>query len=113
MFGRVHNTCTTCRQEIDDTCTTCRQEIDDIDIDEVIESKIIACQQENGECMKSTSRKLRKQYGDEHVTRILRRLTTRRYRANKYPTKAIMNIVGNLTKRSNGLTTQSSSMDSL
>ena len=52
-----------------------------------IESEIKACQRENGECMKSTSRNLRERYNDEVVTRVLRRLSVRKYRDNKYQEK--------------------------
>ena len=82
MFGRIHN-----------TYTTRTQDVDNIDIDEVIEDRIKACQMENGRCMTSTSNKLREKYGDEQVTRILRRLRTRRYRGNKYQEKGTNEIM--------------------
>ncbi len=97
MFGRT-----------DKTHTTHGQLTDNNDIDEVIESKIKACQRENGRCMTSTSSRLREKYGYDNVNRVLSRLNKRRYRGNKYQEKGIneiMNIVENLTKRSNGLTT--------
>jgi len=90
MFGRIHNTCTTCRQDVDNTLH-----------DDEIESTIKACQRENGECMKSTSGRLRQKYNDQAVTRVLNRLRTRRYRGNKYQEKGInqiMNILEILTK---------------
>ena len=37
--------------------------------------------------MKSTSRNLQEMYNDEAVTRVLRRLSVRRYRGNKYQEK--------------------------
>jgi len=91
MFGRIHNTYTTRTQSVDKA----------LHHDE-IESKIKACQRENGECMKSTSRNLRKKYGDYEVTKALNRLRTRRYRGNKYQEKGIdqiMNILENLTTK--------------
>ena len=54
------------------------------DIDEVIETKIKACQRENGRCMTSTSNRLREKYGYDNVNRVLSRLNKRRTRGNKY-----------------------------
>ena len=94
MFGRT-----------DKTHTTHGQLTDNNDIDEVIESKIKACQRENGRCMTSTSNRLREKYGYVHVNRVLSRLNKRRYRGNKYQEKGIneiYNIVENLaTKKVN------------
>jgi hypothetical protein len=73
MFKRLHKTSTERRQLIDDT-----------NIDEVIETKIKACQRENGRCMVSTSSRLRKKYGDDKISRVLSRLSARKYRYNKY-----------------------------
>ena len=73
MFGLTDNSTTERTQLIDDTTE-----------DEVIESKIKECQRENGRCMVSTSRRLRIFYGDEKVSRILRRLSRRRERGNSY-----------------------------
>jgi hypothetical protein len=69
-----------------------------VDNDELIEAKIKECQRENGQCMISTSRRLRKQFGDKQVDTILRRLSARRYRGNKYQEKGI-NEISNLLKR--------------
>ena len=94
MFGRT-----------DKTHTTHGQLTDNNDIDEVIESKIKACQRENGRCMTSTSNRLREKYGYVHVNRVLSRLNKRRTRGNKYQEKGIneiYNIVENLaTKKVN------------
>ena len=71
------------------------------DIDEIIENKIKACQQENGRCMGATSKRLREIAEDEHVTRVIKRLNKRKQRGNKYQEKGInqiMNILENLTK---------------
>ena len=68
-------------RRVDKTTTQRRQNIDN---DEVIETKIKKCQRENGQCMVSTSRRLRKQFGDKQVDTILRRLSQRRYRGNQY-----------------------------
>ena len=73
MFGSRHRTTTERRQLVDDTTD-----------DEEIETKIKSCQRENGRCMVSTSRRLRIFYGDEKVSRILRRLSRRRERGNQY-----------------------------
>ena len=96
MFGRMHKTTTEHRQNID--------------IDEEIEAKIKDCQRENGKCMVSTSRRLRKKYGDDKVNRVLSRLSARRYRGNKYQEKGIdeiLNLLKGLTKTSDRMTTQS------
>ncbi|KAF6248893.1 hypothetical protein HX858_06835 [Marine Group I thaumarchaeote] len=72
------------------------------DNDEVIESKIMACQRENGHCMVTTSRRLRQKYSDEEVSRVLNRLKKRRQRGNKYQEKGIdqiMNILENFTTK--------------
>ena len=82
MFRRTHRTTTERIQLVDDTTE-----------DEVIESKIKECQRENGRCMVSTSRRLRIFYGDEKVNRILRRLSARRYRGNKYQQQELGHIV--------------------
>ena len=61
--------------------------------------------------MKSTSRNLREKFSDEQVTRVLRRLSTRRYRGNKYQQKGInqiTNLFEKLTKTNDRMTTQSS-----
>ena len=79
MFERLRNT------TIEDT-----QNIDD---DEVIEAKIKECQRENGRCMVSTSSRLKKKYGHYKVNLVLRRLSARRYRGNKYQEKGINEIV--------------------
>ena len=68
----------------DKTTTERTQLIDETTEDEVIEAKIKECQRENGRCMVSTSRRLRIFYGDEKVSRILRRLSARRARGNQY-----------------------------
>jgi hypothetical protein len=96
---------------MDNSCTTQGQLMDNSDIDDEIESKIKACQMENGRCMTSTSNKLREKYGYDHVNRVLERLNKRRYRGNKYQEKGInqiMNILENLTKTNDRMTTQSS-----
>jgi hypothetical protein len=71
-------------KRLDKTKTEHRQLIDNANIDEVIETKIKECQRENGRCMVSTSSRLRKKYGDDKVSRVLSRLTQRRYRGNRY-----------------------------
>ena len=94
MFGRGDKEETT----EDKTETT----EDSMSIDEAIETKIKACQQENGRCMGATSRNLRERYGDRQVTRVIRRLNKRKQRGNKYQEKGInqiMNIVENLTTK--------------
>lgn len=76
MFGINHKTITTHTQLENNSI-----------IDEVIESKIKACQQENGRCMTSTSNRLREKYGYDHVNRVLNQLNRRRERGNKYQEK--------------------------
>ena len=76
MFGRVDETTRKPLQRIDNTLQ-----------EKIIETEIKECQQENGECMKSTSRNLQEMYNDEAVTRVLRRLSVRKYRDNKYQEK--------------------------
>ena len=91
MFGRTDKTTTERTQLIDETTE-----------DEVIEAKIKECQRENGKCMVSTSRRLKKKYGDEKVNRILRRLSRRRERGNKYQenqSNEIMNLLLQLTNK--------------
>ena len=112
MFGRGHNDETTIRQQE----TTGDNMRVTISIDEVIESKIKNCQRENGECMKSTSSRLRKKYSDQAVTTVLNRLRTRRYRGNKYQEKGtneILNLIKQLTKTNDRMTTQSSIFESI
>lgn len=95
-------------RRVDKTTTERRQNVDN---DELIEAKIKECQRENGQCMVSTSRRLRKQFGDKQVDTILRRLSARRYRGNKYQEKGtneIMKLLENLTKTNDRMTTQSS-----
>ena len=76
----------------DRTTTERRQLIYNTTEDEEIEIKIKECQRENGRCMVSTSSRLRIFYGDEKVSRILRRLSARRYRGNKYQEKETTKI---------------------
>tara|TARA_R110000751_G_C13530486_1_gene453833 strand:- start:344 stop:622 length:279 start_codon:yes stop_codon:yes gene_type:complete len=83
MFGRIDNTTTEHRQRIDNALN-----------DKVIEREIKACQQENGECMKSTSKNLRDRYGNRKVTRVLARLRQRNYRKNKKTSQGL----GHLTE---------------
>ena len=73
MFGLTHK---------DETESPQREQY--TNIDEVIETKIKACQRENGRCMVSTSSRLRKKYGDDKISRVLSRLSARKYRYNKY-----------------------------
>ena len=79
MFGRVDKTTMERTQNAHD--------------DEVIESKIKECQSENGQCMVSTSRRLREVYGDERVNRVLRRLSARRYRNSKNKRDTLHNVL--------------------
>jgi hypothetical protein len=79
MFGRIDKTTMERTQNVYD--------------DEVIESKIKECQRENGQCMVSTSRRLRQTYGDERVNRVLRRLSARRYRNNKNNRDTLHNVL--------------------
>ena len=76
MFGRVSETTRKRLQRIDNTLQ-----------EKVIETEIKECQRKNGEYVESTSRNLRERYNDEVVTRVLRRLSARRYRDNKYQEK--------------------------
>jgi len=68
----------------DKTNTTRTQHDNNSIIDEVIESKIKACQRENGRLMTRTSQRLREQYGIEMVNRVVNRLSRRRQRGNQY-----------------------------
>ena len=79
MFGRVDKTTMERRQNVDDG--------------EVIETKIKACQRENGQYMVSTSRRLREVYGDKRVSQVLRRLSARRYRNNKKNSDTLHNVL--------------------
>lgn len=91
MFGRV-----------DEEATERRQRVDNALDEKQIEIEIKACQRENGECMKSTSRNLRQRYGDRPVTHVLNRLRQRRFRGNKYQEKEsneIMNLLSRLTNK--------------
>ena len=57
------------------------------------------------------SGRLKEQYGNEKVDRVLSRLSARRYRGNKYQQKGIneiTNLLKKLTKTSDSMTTQSS-----
>jgi len=70
--------------------------------DEVIETKIKTCQRENGRCMVSTSRRLKEEFGINHVNRVLRRLNRRKERGNKYQEKEsneILNLLKGLTNK--------------
>ena len=102
MFERLHNTTIEQPQNIDD--------------DEVIEAKIKDCQRENGRCMVSTSSRLKKKYGHYKVNLVLRRLSARRYRGNKYQEKGmneIVDMVKGLAEIKNGTRSQSSNFMSL
>ena len=102
MFERLHNTTIEQPQNIDD--------------DEVIEAKIKDCQRENGRCMVSTSSRLKKKYGHYKVNLVLRRLSARRYRGNKYQEKGmneIVDMVKGLAEIKNGPRSQSSNFMSL
>ena len=86
MLGFNHNTITT-HTQLEDNST----------IDEVIESKIKACQRENGRLMTRTSQRLREQYGFEMVNRVVNRLSRRRQRKNQNLKKReIINQLGKL-----------------
>ena len=105
MFGRV-----------DEEATIRKQRVDNALQDEEIERVIKECQRENGECMKSTSGRLRKKYGNQPVTHVLNRLRQRRFRGNKYQEKEsneIMNLLSRLTKTEDRTRTQSSDLMSL
>jgi hypothetical protein len=89
-------------ERVDEEATTRRQRVDNALQDEEIERAIKKCQRENGECMKSTSGRLRKKYGDQPVTHVLNRLRQRRFRGNKYQEKEsseIMNLLSQLTTK--------------
>ena len=95
----------------DNTTTTRTQHDNNSIIDEIIESKIKTCQRENGRLMTRTSQRLREQYGMDMVDRVVNRLSRRRQRGNQYQkqdSKELINLISNLTKRSNSMTTQSS-----
>ena len=109
MFNRTDNSQTKHRQLADN-------DNDNVSIDEVIESKIKECQRENGECMKSTSRRLKEQYGISIVDTVIHRLNKRRARGNTYQqneSSKILDIISQLTKTSDRTTTQSSNSMSL
>jgi len=112
MFRRGHND-----ETIGDTMETIGDNIKEtISIDEIIESKIKACQRENGRCMGSTSKRLRERYGDYQVTTVIKRLNKRKQRGNKYQEKEsseIMNLISQLTKTKDRTRTQSSNFMSL
>jgi hypothetical protein len=102
MFERLRNTTIEQPQNIDD--------------DEVIEAKIKNCQRENGRCMVSTSSRLKKKYGHYKVNLVLRRLSARRYRGNKYQEKGmneIVDMVKGLAEIKNSPRSQSSNFMSL
>jgi hypothetical protein len=84
----------------DNTNTTRTQLNNNSIIDEVIESKIKACQRENGRLMTRTSQRLREQYGVEMVDRVVNRLSRRRQRGNQYQkneSNEIMSLISSLT----------------
>jgi hypothetical protein len=62
---------------VDKTKTKHRQFVDSIRIDKLIEIKIKECVRENDICMISTSNRLQKKYGNEHVNRVVSRLSQR------------------------------------
>ena len=62
---------------VDKTKTKHRQFVDSIRIDKLIEIKIKECERENDICMISTSNRLQKKYGNEHVNRVISRLSQR------------------------------------
>jgi len=100
MFGLNHKTITT-RTQLDNNSI----------IDEIIESKIKACQRENGRLMTRTSQRLREQYGIEMVDRVINRLSRRRQRGNQYQKQETIEQIKEIldsTKRRNGFTTDSS-----
>ena len=82
MFGRIDE------EEVERL-----QRVDNAEIDELIEGKIKECRRENGECMKSTSGRLRIMYGTRPVDRVLSRLKARRYRNNKNNRDTLHNIL--------------------
>jgi hypothetical protein len=67
------------------------------DDDEIIEYKIKESQKENGRLMISTSQRLRHQYSDAQVTKVINRLSRRRQRGNQYEKQGSNNIT-NITK---------------
>ena len=103
-------------RRVDEEATMRKQRVDNALDEKQIEIEIKACQRENGECMKSTSRNLRQRYGDTPVTHVLNRLRQRRFRGNKYQEKEsneIMNLLSRLTKTEDRIRTQSSDFMSL
>ena len=93
----------------DNTITTHTQLEDKSIIDEVIESKIKACQRENGRLMTRTSQRLREQYGIVMVDRVVNRLSRRRQRKNQLKKNSdLIKLISDLPKRSNGFTPNSS-----
>jgi hypothetical protein len=90
-------------KRLDKTKTEHRQFIDNTNIDEVIETKIKACQRENGRCMGSTASRLRKKYGDMKVNQVLSRLSQRRYRGNRYQEQESSEIINLLEKLSKNI----------
>ena len=62
---------------VDKTKTKHRQFVDSIRIDKLIEIKIKECERQNDICIISTSNRLQKKYGNEHVNRVLSRLSQR------------------------------------
>ena len=89
-------------ERVDKTTTKRTQCVDNALQDEEIERTIKECQMENRECMKSTSRNLRKKFNDQAVTTVLNRLRTRRYRGNKYQQKGtneILDLLKGLTNK--------------
>jgi len=58
-----------------------------MNIDEVIESKIMECQRENGRLIICTVNRLREQHGSDIVNRKISTMSKRRYRGNKYQQK--------------------------
>ncbi len=90
MFGIKNNT-TTIRTQHDNNSI----------IDEIIESKIKACQRENGRLMTRTSQRLREQYGVEMVDRVVNRLSRRRQRGNQYKKQGFAEFLKYLDKLKN------------
>jgi hypothetical protein len=91
MFGLSHK---------DETVSPQREHY--TSFDEVIETKIKACQKENGRCMGATSKRLKEEFGIDEVNRVLRRLQRRRERGNKYQEKEslkITDIISQLTTK--------------
>ena len=86
MLGFNDNTITT-HTQLEDKSTIDEVEASKIkdksSIDELIESKIKVCQRENGRLMTRTSQRLREQYGNEMVTKVVNRLSRRRQRKNQ------------------------------